>query len=183
MNFKLRNLFSLWVLIFGLAITSAVAAEAPAARKPAAAEVMPSPAPIFAATFADFDGKPMVLAELKGKVTVLNFWATWCSPCRTEIPHLVAGQKKYGPRGVVFIGAAVEDKAESVRDFAKAYEINYTVAMAGSEQGIALLRALGNKVAGLPFTVILDRQGNIAAAKRGVLTPERLQQVLDPLLQ
>ncbi|MCE5181468.1 MAG: TlpA family protein disulfide reductase [Betaproteobacteria bacterium] len=151
--------------------------------KTAVTEAMPSSAPIFAATLADLDGKPMALAELKGKVVVLNFWARWCSPCRTEIPHLIDGQKKYGPRGVVFIGAAVEDQAESVRDFAKAYEINYIVAMAGSDRGIALLRALGNKVAGLPFTAVLDRQGNVVATKRGVLTPERLQQILDPLLQ
>lgn len=181
MNFRPRYLSSLWVLVLGLMAIPALAAESPA--KPATLEAMPSSAPIFAATLTDFDGKPMALSELKGKVTVLNFWARWCSPCRTEIPHLVDGQKKYGPRGVVFIGAAVEDQAESVRDFAKAYEINYTVAMAGSEQGLALLRALGNKVAGLPFTVVLDRQGNIVATKRGVLTPERLQQILDPLLQ
>lgn len=99
-----------------------------------------------------------------------------------EIPHLIEAQEKYGPRGIVFIGAAVEDNADSVRDFAKAYGINYTVAMAGKDQGIALLRALGNKIAGLPFTIVLDRQGNIVAAKRGIMTPALMQQILDPLL-
>ena len=93
------------------------------------------------------------------------------------LPHgdtaLIEAQEKYGPRGVVFMGAAVEDNADSVRDFGKAYGINYTVAMAGKDQGIALLRALGNKIAGLPFTIVLDRQGNIVAAKRGIMTPAR----------
>lgn len=145
-------------------------------------ESMPSADPVFAATLADFDGKPVPLAELKGKLAVLNFWATWCGPCRTEIPHLVEAQEKYGPRGVVFLGAAVEDNADAVRDFGKANGITYPVAMAGKEQGIALLRALGNKIAGLPFTIVLDRQGNIVAAKRGIMTPARLQQILDPLL-
>ena len=145
-------------------------------------ESMPSADPVFAATLADFDGKPVPLAELKGKLAVLNFWATWCGPCRIEIPHLVEAQEKYGPRGVVFMGAAVEDNADSVRDFGKAYGITYPVAMAGKEKGIALLRALGNKIAGLPFTIVLDRQGNIVAAKRGIMTPARLQQILDPLL-
>ena len=145
-------------------------------------EALPSADPVFAATLADFDGKPVPLAELKGKLVVLNFWATWCGPCRTEIPHLIEGQEKYGPRGVVFMGAAVEDNADSVRDFGKAYGINYPVAMAGKDQGIALLRALGNKIAGLPFTLVLDRQGNIVATKRGIMTPAFLQKTLDPLL-
>ena len=162
-----------FALVLGLMAGASVAAEM---------EAMPSADPVFAATLADFDGKPVPLAELKGKLVVLNFWATWCGPCRTEIPHLIEGQEKYGPRGIMFIGAAVEDNADSVRDFGKAYGINYTVAMAGKDQGIALLRALGNKIAGLPFTIVLDRQGNIVAAKRGIMTPARLQQILDPLL-
>lgn len=162
-----------FALMLGLMGSVAVAAEI---------ESMPSADPVFAATLADFDGKPVPLAELKGKLVVLNFWATWCGPCRIEIPHLIEAQEKYGPRGVVFMGAAVEDNADSVRDFGKAHGITYPVAMAGKEQGIALLRALGNKIAGLPFTIVLDRQGNIVAAKRGIMTPARLQQILDPLL-
>lgn len=145
-------------------------------------ESMPSAGPVFAATLADFDGKPVPLTELKGKLVVLNFWATWCGPCRTEIPHLIEAHEKYSPRGVVFMGAAVEDNADAVRDFGKAYGINYTVTMAGKDQGIALLRVLGNKIAGLPFTLVLDRNGNIVAVKRGIMTPARLQQILDPLL-
>jgi thiol-disulfide isomerase/thioredoxin len=166
--------FVYWfALVFHLMAGASVAAEM---------ESMPSAAPVFAATLADFDGKPVPLAELKGKLVVLNFWATWCGPCRTEIPHLIEAQEKYGSRGVVFMGAAIEDNADSVRDFGKAYGINYTLAMAGKDQGIALLRALGNKIAGLPFTIVLDRQGNIVAAKRGIMTPALLQKTLDPLL-
>jgi thiol-disulfide isomerase/thioredoxin len=167
------RLVYLFALGFALMAGASVAAEM---------EVMLSADPVFAATLTDFDGKPVPLAELKGKLVVLNFWATWCGPCRTEIPHLIEGQEKYAPRGVVFMGAAVEDNADSVRDFGKAYGITYTVVMAGKDQGIALLRALGNKIAGLPFTLVLDRQGNIVAAKRGIMTPARLQQILDPLL-
>ena len=169
----MTRLVYLLLLVFGLMAGASIAAET---------EAMPSADPVFAATLADFDGKPVPLAELKGKLVVLNFWATWCGPCRMEIPHLIEAQEKYGPRGIVFIGAAVEDNADSVRDFAKAYGINYTVAMAGKDQGIALLRALGNKIAGLPFTVVIDRQGNIVAAKRGIMTPALMQQILDPLL-
>ncbi|BAN34196.1 peroxiredoxin [Sulfuricella denitrificans skB26] len=169
----MTRLAYLLTLIFYLMAGTSAAAEM---------ELMPSAAPVFAATLADFDGKPVPLVELKGKLVVLNFWATWCGPCRTEIPHLIEAQEKYGPRGIVFMGAAVEDNADSVRDFGKAYGINYPVLMAGKEKGIALLRALGNKIAGLPFTIVLDRQGNIVAAKRGIMTPALLQKTLDPLL-
>lgn len=165
-------------LVYWFALMLSLMAGAPLAAE---IEPMPSAEPVFAATLADFDGKPVPLAELKGKLVVLNFWATWCGPCRIEIPHLVEAQEKYGPHGVVFMGAAVEDNADAVRDFGKAYGIAYPVAMAGKEKGIALLRALGNKIAGLPFTIVLDRQGNIVAAKRGIMTPARLQQILDPL--
>lgn len=166
-------------LVYWFALMLSLMAGAPLAAE---IESMPSADPVFAATLVDFDGKPVLLAELKGKLAVLNFWATWCGPCRIEIPHLVEAQEKYGPRGVVFLGAAVEDNADSVRDFGKAYGITYPVAMAGKEKGIALLRALGNKIAGLPFTIVLDRQGNIVAAKRGIMTPALLQKTLDPLL-
>ena len=161
------------LLLLGLITAPVIAAET---------EAMPTSAPAFAATFKTLEGKTITLAEWKGKVVVLNFWATWCSPCRTEIPHLEAAQKKYASRGVVFIGAAIEDDADSVRDFAKANGISYPVLIAGSDNGIALLQSLGNKVAGLPFSLVLDRQGKIVAVRLGILTPVRLQQILEPLL-
>lgn len=179
---KPRYFLPAWAFVFGLWAVPAAAVGAETPAKPAAAAAMPSSDPVFAAVFAGLDGKPVALADLKGKVAVLNFWATWCAPCRTEIPHLEEGHRKYGPRGVVFVGAAVEDNADSVRDFAKVYGITYPVVMAGKDKGIALLQSLDNKIAGLPYTVVLDRQGNVVAAKRGILTPVRLQQILDPLL-
>ena len=157
----------------GLMAFSAVASEM---------EAMPSAALAFSATFKTLDDKPITLAEWKGRVVVLNFWATWCPPCRTEIPNLEAGQKKYASRGVVFIGVAIEDKADLVRDFVKAYHISYPMVMIGSDNGIALLQSLGNKVAGLPFTMVLNRQGDVVAVKLGILASTRLQQILDGLL-
>lgn len=140
----------------------------------------PSSAPIFAATFGDLDGKPVALADFKGKPLVLNFWATWCPPCRKEIPDLVEIQNQYGERGVAIIGVAVEEKTR-IPEFVRDNKINYLVLL-GREQGIELLQALGNRSAGLPYTVVIDRQGDIVFVKRGALTRERLEQVLLPLL-
>lgn len=147
-----------------------------------AADVLPPAGPIFAAAVNDLEGKPMSLTEFKGKVIVLNFWATWCAPCRKEIPALEEGYRKYGPRGVEFIGAAMEDDPAQIKAFASANGITYPLAIVGREKGIALLQALGNRIAGLPYTVVIDRQGVVVGVKRGVLTSQRLQQLLDPAL-
>lgn len=140
----------------------------------------PSSAAIFAATFDDLDGKLVALADFKGKPLVLNFWATWCPPCRKEIPDLVEIHSRYAARGVAVIGVAVEEKAR-VPEFVKANNVDYPILL-GKDKGIALLQALGNKAAGLPYTVVLDRQGNVVFTKRGALTRERLEQILEPLL-
>lgn len=169
----MKTCIGILAMLFSLAVVPAIAADTAA---------MPSAEPIFAATLADLGGKPVPLATLQGKVTVLNFWATWCTPCRNEIPHLVESFEKYSPRGVMFLGAAVEDDVETVQTFAKSYGMNFPLVMAGRDQGITLLQALGNRIAGLPFTVVLDRQGNVVAVRRGVMTSARLQQILDPLI-
>lgn len=140
----------------------------------------PPAAPIFAASFDDLEGKLVALADFKGKPLVLNFWATWCPPCRKEIPDLVEIQSLYGERGVTLIGVAVEEKTR-IPEFVKDNKVNYPI-LVGREHGIELLQALGNRSAGLPYTVVLDRQGDIVFIKRGALTRERLEQVLLPLL-
>ena len=127
---------------------------------------MPSSAPLFAATLQDLDDKPAALANWKGKPLVVNFWARWCGPCRAEIPELIKARAKYKARGVEVLGLGLEDKAEAVREFAKAYEMDYPVLLA-KEQGIALMQALGNAKAGLPFTLAVDRRGNIVYKKLG----------------
>ena len=116
-----------------------------------------SAAPFFAAAVVDTDNKPVALDALRGKPLVVNFWARWCGPCRKEIPDLVEMHAKYKGKGVVIVGLAVEDadSREAVRDFAKAYEVDYRVLLAGVGKGVELMKALGNDKAGLPFTVAL----------------------------
>lgn len=144
---------------------------------PSLADDGPSSAPILAASLVDLDGQPLALSRLQGKVVVVNFWATWCGPCRQETPELISVHAKYGKEGVEFIGIAVEDNAERIKDFVRAYGIDYPVVM-GKDKGIELLQALGNRAAGLPYTLVLDAQGGIVAAKRGRMDAERLEKAL-----
>jgi len=128
---------------------------------------------LFAAKLDSSDGKVVALETHRGKPLIVNFWARWCAPCRVEIPELVKTQDKYRKRGLVVIGIGLEDKAESVRDFMKAYEMSYTVLLA-RDGGIELMKALGNTRAGLPFTVAIDRRGEIVAIKLGAMNRAEL---------
>jgi peroxiredoxin len=127
---------------------------------------MPASEPLFAATLRDLDDKPAALANWRGKPLVVNFWARWCGPCRVEIPELNKARAKYKARGAEVLGIGLEDKPEAVREFAKAYEMDYPVLLA-KEQGIPLMQALGNTKAGLPFTLAIDRHGKVVYKKLG----------------
>jgi len=125
--------------------------------------------PLFAAHLAGLDDQPYALSALRGKPLVVNFWARWCGPCKKEIPDLVQANAEYKARGLTIVGIGLEDKAESVRDFAKAYDMDYTILLARDE-GIPLLRAVGNETAGLPYTIVIDRSGKVIARKLGIMS-------------
>ena len=130
--------------------------------------------PLFAATLAGTDDKPVALEGFRGKPMIVNFWARWCAPCRVEIPELIRIHDRHVTKGLVVVGIGLEDKAESVRDFMKAYEMNYRVLLA-KDKGIELMQALGNGKAGLPFTVVINRKGEIVASKLGAMTRTELE--------
>jgi thiol-disulfide isomerase/thioredoxin len=140
-----------------------------------------SSAPIYQASFNDLEGQPLALEQLRGKAAVINFWATWCPPCRKEIPDLIEAKEKYHEHNVAFIGIAVEDNQSLVQEFARAYNINYPL-VAGKERGIALMQKLGNQAAGLPFTLVLDAQGNVVDTRRGPMSAARLEKALQAAL-
>ena len=122
----------------------------------------------------------VAFADWKGKVLVVNFWATWCAPCRQEIPGLISVQGKYAANGLQVVGIAV-DQADKAQAFAKDVGINYPVLVAGME-GASLARNLGNRTGALPFTLVLDRGGTPVKAHLGLITEEELDRLLGPLL-
>lgn len=129
---------------------------------------------LFAATLHDFEDKPFAFEQLRGKPLIVNFWARWCGPCRKEIPELTAAHDKYAKKGLVVVGIALDDKIEATKDFAKAYEMRYTGLLA-KDGGIALMQASGNPKAVVPFTLLIDRKGNVVGSKLGAMTHAEIE--------
>jgi thiol-disulfide isomerase/thioredoxin len=136
---------------------------------------------LLAATLDDLNGKPQPLAQWRGKVMVVNFWATWCPPCLKEIPDFVRLQTRYGDQGVVFVGLAIDDK-DKVAGFVSKFGMNYPVLIAQKE-GLNLARDAGNRLGALPFTVIIDRHGRTARVELGELDENKLAPILDSLVR
>ena len=135
---------------------------------------------VLAAKLPGLDGKPQPLEQWRGKVLIVNFWATWCAPCREEIPGFVKFQGQHGRQGVQFVGIAI-DTAERVAPYAKEIGINYPVLVGGLET-MDFARQAGNRAGVLPYTLVIDRSGKVAAAIVGILKPEKLELLLKPLL-
>ncbi len=126
------------------------------------------------------DGQTLSLAKYQGKILVVNFWATWCPPCRDEIPLFIESQRELAANGVQFVGIAL-DNPQKVADFAQEVGINYPVLLGGINESESL-RKLGNSGGGLPYTLIYDRGGNLREKVLGSLEKARLEQLLAPLI-
>lgn len=135
---------------------------------------------IATASFYDLEEKIQPLAQWQGKVIVVNFWATWCPPCRAEIPEFIRFQKQYAKQGVQFVGIAIDQKSK-VLDYAKEIGMNYPVLL-GDLAGIDLAKRLGNDEGGLPYTVIVGRDGKIAGSQIGAISFDQLEKIIKPLL-
>jgi cytochrome c-type biogenesis protein len=127
--------------------------------------------------FAKLDGGSLRLTELRGRVVVLNFWATWCIPCRSEIPALSAMQKAMDGEGLTVVGVSYDDTAELIQEFQKDLKQDYTVVLGGKEVGSQL------PASPLPTTYIIDRQGQIREKFIGERSQSAFEAVIRPLLQ
>lgn len=150
----------------------------PIAQSTKVATGTPEYAPAF--KLKDLDDKLRSSKQWQGKVMMVNFWASWCPPCRREIPAFIKLQAAYAKQGLVIIGIALDNK-QNIVDFTDPMDINYPVLMA-EKQGVALARAYGNRLGVLPYTVIVDRSGKIIYTHRSELTFDAAEKVIKPLL-
>lgn len=128
----------------------------------------------------DLEGIEQPLHKWSGKVLAINFWATWCPPCREEIPDFIELQNEYGEQGLQFLGIALQ-YPEELTEFLEEFPLNYPT-LAGGTDVIAAGKALGNGIGALPYTVIIDQEGIIKFTRRGKLSKSEAESVIIPLL-
>ncbi len=131
-------------------------------------------------TLGDLKGVPRAVGEWDGKVLLLNFWATWCPPCRIEIPELIALQEQYRDQGLQIVGIAI-DEPQSTKDYVEAAGINYPT-LTGAQDAIEVAVDYGNAIGALPYTVLVDREGGIAYTRQGQLDRRDAEDMILDLL-
>ena len=135
---------------------------------------------LFAASFPDEDGKLQALKQWQGKIIVLNFWATWCPPCREEMPELSTLNEKYQNKNVIFLGVSTDD-LDLVKEFSKETKVSYPL-LAADMAGNDLAFSLGNNQDVLPYTVIIKADGTVAKTYFGRLSMPQLEETLNKLI-
>lgn len=139
-------------------------------------------APILAAeiTLTGLDGQTRKLSDYRGKLVLVNFWATWCSPCVAEMPLLMEAQNTYGPRGLQVLGPALDDRA-SIEAFVQKLGIRYPVGV-DYAQADAAMKQFANEQGALPYSVLISPDGEVIQTLLGGLNKEQLKQLLEPQL-
>jgi thiol-disulfide isomerase/thioredoxin len=134
---------------------------------------------LLSVSLTDLAGRTRYFSEWRDRILICNFWATWCAPCREEIPLFIAMRAKYAAAGIEIVGIAV-DNPSKVRDFTASLNISYPILLAEAD-GLDLMRQLGNSGGGLPYTVVTDRSGGVVHRKLGAFKAPDLEAVIAPL--
>jgi peroxiredoxin len=149
-----------------------------APRSPSATDLLGNLRPDF--RLGSNQGEPVSVADFSGKTILINFWATWCGPCRQEMPMLMDLQRDYESAGLQVIGIALDD-AQSVRRFVETYGISYPI-LVGSEDVFATSTAYGNDEGVLPYSVLVDKTGVVRWQHAGIIQREEISSLLSDLL-
>ncbi len=128
---------------------------------------------VFDLSFPDAKGQPVPLSSVRGELTVVNFWATWCPPCVEEMPELSSIHAEMSPKGVKVIGLAI-DSPSAVRTFLETRQFSYPLLVTGAS-GSELGKRLGNSVEALPYTVLINEKGDVIRQKLGRIREEELR--------
>jgi thiol-disulfide isomerase/thioredoxin len=132
--------------------------------------------------FPDLQGEMQNLQQWRGRILLLNFWATWCAPCLAEIPHLIEFQRNWGDAGLQVVGLGL-DEPRKLQNVQRSLQINYPLLVVEAKQGRRILRAWGNRSGLIPYSVIFDRQGKVVKAHRGIIDEEQFAAMVKPLLE
>jgi len=160
------------ILVAGLLVLGWLALQRQSPHQPTGAL---RPAPDFSLT--GLSGRNFSLSDYRGKVVVLDFWATWCDPCKEEIPHFIEMQSKYASQGLQVLGISMDDDEPPVRQFQQQFKMNYPVAL-----GNPKLADQYGGILGLPITFVIDRNGRITARHVGATDPSVIEAEVQKLL-
>ncbi len=130
---------------------------------------------------SDLSGQVHNLTEWKGRVIMLNFWASWCAPCQIEIPDFIDYQAQYQDQGLQIIGVGL-DEVKKLKNTVRTLGINYPILHADPESQYELLKKWGNSFGVLPYTVVIDRNGGLAYLQHGIVRKETFERMVKPLL-
>ena len=165
-------------LLIVIAAGIALAAGMFVQRLPVTQQLDPN-VPAIDFSLPDLTGKQRNINEWQGKIRIINFWATWCPPCLKEIPEFIKLQNSHN-KDLQFIGIAIDDK-QAVEEYLETININYPMLISGDE-GIALSHQLGNVINAVPFTIIVNQQGQIIHRQPGELSNEKIIEIITPLI-
>ena len=126
-------------------------------------------------TLKNMSGEEVSLSDFKGKVIVLNFWATWCPPCKAEIPDFVEVYETYKDKDVIFLGVSVDEDVDALKDFIKSYEINYPILLDTRTQNVSGIWG----VSGIPTTFFIDENGKIIGKRVGQMPAQDLIKAIE----
>lgn len=166
---KLKKIF--FIILAGFALQIHAAQLHAADAEPA----------LYTIELPDLSGESHSLKDWQGKTILLNFWASWCTPCQYEIPHLINYQKQYGENNFQVISIGLDEKRK-LKNVKRSLGINYPVLVTSQQKGADLLTRLGNKQQIVPYTIIITKQGKIAYKHLGEFDDDAFKLYVEPLL-